>query len=111
MRFMAAARGISVGWAIAGYGLLREAIELLMDVATQVDEKELNSFFDVLDGEDSLAKLTFPDRFCRYQLTAGLYSRDEIFDRIISCIPAYNTFLAETMSSENKRPNVGLGNA
>ena len=111
VRFMAAARGISVGWAIAGYGLLREAIELLMDVASQVDEKDLNSFFDALEGEDSLAKLTFPDTGCRHRLKAGLFTQDEIFSRVVKCIPAYNTLLSEVLLSESKQQNIGFGNA
>lgn len=110
LRFMAAARGISVGWAIAGFGLLKEAIKLLMTVASEIDVGMLNSFLDALDGEDSLAKFAFPDRACRLSLKAGDFTQEEIFKRIFDKLPFYQSSLAELMFTDRKQ-HESVGNA
>lgn len=97
VRFMAAARGISVGWAIAGYGLLKEAIALLAIVASQIDEKTLNSFFELLDGVDNLAKLAFRDEDVRRRLQKGILTKDAILLRIIESVAEYQKLLTNSL--------------
>mgnify|MGYP001201061464 FL=1 len=110
VRFMAAARGISVGWAIAGYGLLKEAIALLVIVASQIDAKTLNSFFEMLEGVDSLVKLSFPEGQYRFRLKAGVFTQEEIFNRTVDCLPMYQMQMV-SLHSENWTDSSGLGNA
>lgn len=111
VRFMAAARGISVGWAIAGYGLLSESIELLGTVVSQIDERTLNSFFDLLNGGDSLLKLSFPNSVSRSQLQAGRLTHEEILKRITLSIPMFQRGLVEQLFDEVKKSNEITGKA
>ena len=111
LRFMAAARGISVGWAIAGFGLLKEAISLLSTVATQIDEKTLSSFFNLLDVEDSLVRLSILDEDSQHQLKAGLLSQDEILSRILSSLPLYHEQIIGSFQAPNVSQGEGVGNA
>ncbi len=111
VRFAAAARGIAVGWAIAGFGLLKEAIDLLLDVAARVNEKTLDLFFDFLDGDDVLAKIVFPDTESRGKLKNGFFTREEILNRIIDCLPRYHVQLATSMLAGGKADVGRKGNA
>lgn len=111
VRFMAAARGISVGWAIAGFGLLKEAINLLSTVATQIDEKTLSSFFEMLDGVDDLTRLAFPDEGVRRRLHEGILTQDVILSRIIESVPRYQILVANALRVDSSKANDSIGNA
>lgn len=92
------------------YGLLKEAIALLVIVASQIDAKTLNSFFEMLEGVDSLVKLSFPEGQYRFRLKAGVFTQEEIFNRTVDCLPMYQMQMV-SLHSENWTDSSGLGNA
>lgn len=111
VRFAAAARGIAVGWAIAGFGLLKESIDLLLDTVSRIDEQTMNLFFDSLEGEDILIRVAFPDSEDRRRLKGGFFSQKEILDRIIDCLRGYHLQLADLSSLLPRQKVHGFGRA
>lgn len=99
-RLSAAARGISVGWAIAGYGILRESIELLIDVASRIDAHDFDVLMESLEGDDCLVKIAFPDSKSRRALRSCI-DREAVLSRIVESLPRFHRQSAQWLQDDH----------